>query len=258
MRITSKSPSRQRKDDASHHLPTLAIAAMMLAIVCGRPARAGETPVSAVNVTALPQGEREIAAVAGASGYVLRLAANGEVTRLADLDGNVLLETVQSAQGKTPALAVFEAAGNAPVAATPTDPLTVQQVSPAEVKVEVTRGNNVKLTYLVQPERLRVAVEGPAGRYLVRGCYPCRMEGARVLAPDGVVFPAAGIGAVPGAEQSVIDAGRTRALTIARDGGDGLRWTMRQVDSWGNAEHLVWEADLAAGQTLQLSAAAVP
>ena len=87
---------------------------MMLAILCGRPARAGETPVSAVNVTALPQGEREIAAVAGASGYVLRLAANGEVTRLADLDGNVLLETVQSAQGKTPALAVFEAAGGAP------------------------------------------------------------------------------------------------------------------------------------------------
>jgi hypothetical protein len=41
------------------------------------------------------------------------LAANGEVTRLADLDGNVLLETVQSAQGKTPALAVFEAAGGA-------------------------------------------------------------------------------------------------------------------------------------------------
>ena len=28
---------------------------------------------------------------------------------------------------------------------------------------------------------------------------------------------------MPGAEQSVIDAGRTRALTIAREGGDGLR-----------------------------------
>ena len=253
-----KAPRGSERDDASHHLATLAIAAMMLAIVCGRPARAGETPASAVNVTALPQGEREIAAVAGASGYVLRLAANGEVTRLADLDGNVLLETVQSAQGKTPALAVFEAAGNAPVAVKPTDPVTVQQVSPAEVKVEVTRGNNVKLTYLVQPERLKVAVEGPAGRYLVRGCYPCRMEGARVLAPDGVVFPSAGIGAVPGAEQSVIDAGRTRALTIVREGGDGLRWTMRQVDIWGGADHLVWEADLAAGQTLQLSATAVP
>ena len=209
-------------------------------------------------MTALPQGEREIAAVAGASGYVVRLSASGEVTRLADLEGNVLLETVQSAQGKTPALAVFEAAGGKPVAATPTDPVTVEQISPAEVKVTVTRGGNAKLTYLVQPERLNVAVEGPAGRYLVRGCYPCRMEGARVLAPDGVVFPAAGIGAVPGAEQSVIDAGRTRALTIAREGGDGLRWTMRQVDTWAGAEHLAWEADLAGGQTLQLSATAVP
>jgi hypothetical protein len=231
---------------------------MVLAVLGGRPVAVAETPTKAVNVTALPQGEREIAAVDGASGYVLRLAANGEVTRLADLDGNVLLETVQSAQGKTPALAVFEAAGGAAVAAKPTDPVTVEQISPAEVKVTVTRGNGVKLTYLVQPERLKVAVEGPSGRYLVRGCYPCRMEGARVLAPGGVVFPAAGIGAVPGAEQSVIDAGRTRALTIVREGGDGLRWTMRQGDNWGGAEHLVWEADLAAGQTLQLSATAVP
>jgi len=56
----------------------------------GRPVAAAETSAKAVNVTLLPQGEREIAAVAGASGYVLRLGANGAVTRLADLEGNVL------------------------------------------------------------------------------------------------------------------------------------------------------------------------
>jgi hypothetical protein len=243
-----------RIDISVQKLNKIAVAFLVLAVLGGRPVVAAETPAKAVNVTVLPQVEREIVAVAGASGYVLRLTANGEVTRLADLEGNVLLETVQ----QTPAVTVFEAAGGAAVAATPTDPVTVEQISPAEVKVAVTRGNGVKLTYLAQPERLKVAVEGPAGRYLVRGSYPCRMEGTRVLAPGGVVFAAAGIGTVPGAEQSVIDASRTRALTINREGGDGLRWTMRQVDTWAGAEHLVWETDLAAGQTLQLSATAVP
>ena len=238
--------------------PTFLSVLMALAVFAVRPVRAAEKPTNAVNVTALPQGEREIAAVAGTNGYFLRLAANGEVTRMADLNGNALMETVASALGRTPALGIFEAKGGAPVAAKPTDSVTVEQLSPTKVKVEVTRGNNVKLSYLVQPERLQVGVEGPAGRYLVRGSYPCHMEGARVLAPGGVVFPAAGIGVVQGAVQSVIDAGRTRALTIAREGGDGLRWTMRQVDIWAGAEHLSWEADLGTGQTLQLSATAVP
>ncbi len=240
-----------------HVLMSVGAVVLGLTVLGVQPVVAAETPVRAVNVTALPQGEREIAAVAGANGYVLRLTANGGVARLADLDGNVLLDGASSPDRSTPALRVFEVKGGAAVAATPTDPVTVEQVSPVEVKVEVTRANGVKLMYLVQPDRLRVAVEGPAGRYLIRGCYPCRMEGARVLAPDGVVFPAAGIGVVPGAEQSVIDAGRTRALTIGR-GGDGLRWTMRQVDTWGGAEHLEWEADLAVGQTLALSATTVP
>lgn len=238
--------------------PTFLSVLVALAVFAVRPVRAAEKPTNAVNVTALPQGEREIAAVAGTNGYFLRLAANGEVTRMADLNGNALMETVASALGRTPALGIFEAKGGAPVAAKPTDSVTVEQLSPTKVKVEVTRGNNVKLSYLVQPERLQVGVEGPAGRYLVRGSYPCHMEGARVLAPGGVVFPATGIGVVQGAVQSVIDAGRTRALTIAREGGDGLRWTMRQVDIWAGAEHLSWEADLGTGQTLQLSATAVP
>ena len=222
-----------------------------------RPDAAPAVPAKAVNVTLLPQGEREITAVSGPDGYVVRLAATGEVTRLADLDGNLLLE---GNPRDLPAVSVWEGVGGRTrVVCKPTDLVAVEQVSPTEVKVAVTRGNGVTLTCRAQPERLTWTIAGPAGHYLLRGRYPCRMEGARVFAPGGVIFPSAGIGAVPGPEQSVIDAGRTRALTITREGGDGLRWTMNQLDGWAwNGENLLWDAELTGDQAVVLTSTVAP
>ena len=209
---------------------------------------AGVAQFQAVNVTTLPLGEREIVAVSGRTGYMFRLAANGEMKNLADLDGDMFLET----------LGVWLDPWH-PIAPKPTDTVVVQQLSPTEVEIKVTRENGVLIACLAQPDRLVVTVVGPAKKYLLRGRYSCKMEGARLFTPNGVIYPAAGIGAVPGAEQSVIDAGHTRALKITRVGGDGLNWTMNQRDNWAwSPENLQWDAELASDQAIWLSSAVVP
>ena len=79
------------------HLTSLA-AWLSLALSAGLPTIADEPPKSAVTVTALPQGEREIAAVAGASGYVLRLSAN-EPSLETDLQAGVQTLSVRPVGG---------------------------------------------------------------------------------------------------------------------------------------------------------------
>ncbi len=213
--------------------------------------------VPAVFVTPLPQGEREIIGAMAAGAHVLRLSARGELVSWTDPAGDVPLLPPNV---DLPALEVCDAADrNRRLLPADRAAIAVRAVAGAETRATVAAGG-VRLTYVVEPGRLGVRVEGPSAAYLVRGRCPCRAEGCRVVTPGATLFASADQGGGhAGAPQLLVDGRRALALAVSAPEKSDVTWRLTPTGPWAvPVEHVSWEVELKKGATVWLAAAAAP
>jgi hypothetical protein len=214
-----------------------------------------------VSITDLPLGERELIGTAGGSALVARLGATGELISLLDREENLLLGSPGGDwTGKRAAVEVLNPA-KPTTRLFPQEKTTVRmdELSPTRTDVVVSHPEGLTLRYLMEPARLGIRVEGPGPRYLLRGRYPCRAEGARIVAADAAYFPTAGLGKIAGSPQLVVDGQRSRATELTAPEGAALAWTLTQTDGWAWVqESLAWQVEIAPGTTVWVASVPAP